>query len=317
METISLHYFSEAAKDLNFTQTAKRLFISQQNLSNHIARLEEYYGVPLFERRPRLALTYSGEVLLSYANNFRMDEDNLKNVLEDIKKKEIGCLHIGCSPNRTSIIMPQLIHLFAEKYPNVQIDLYHYHTDIQTKMLLSGELDFSIGVDKFKHPFLVSMFLFQDSVYLMVADELLRKYFNGDKERIIEKSKKGADIRDFAPLPFINIRSSRLTTDVFSAAECEPNFIITSNYPQFLFPMYTENIAASIITGVAYYQIKKSLPPNVYVFPIAANEKFKIHDIAFTRHKRKYLSQYGQCFSDIAMEYFRGMSQSELFAGVE
>ena len=40
MDTVSLIYFSEAAKDLNFTKTAQRLFISQQTLSNHIARLE-------------------------------------------------------------------------------------------------------------------------------------------------------------------------------------------------------------------------------------------------------------------------------------
>ena len=40
MDTNSLYYFAEAAKDMNFTKTAKRLFISQQNLSNHIMRLE-------------------------------------------------------------------------------------------------------------------------------------------------------------------------------------------------------------------------------------------------------------------------------------
>lgn len=66
-KTNSLHYFAEAAKELNFTKTAKRLFISQQNLSHHIARLEEYFEVQLFERKPWLALTYAGEVLLAYA----------------------------------------------------------------------------------------------------------------------------------------------------------------------------------------------------------------------------------------------------------
>lgn len=38
VDTISLYYFTEAANDLNFTQTASRLFLSQQNLSSHIAR---------------------------------------------------------------------------------------------------------------------------------------------------------------------------------------------------------------------------------------------------------------------------------------
>lgn len=36
MDTLSLYYFSELAKDLHITRTASRLFISQQTLSNHI-----------------------------------------------------------------------------------------------------------------------------------------------------------------------------------------------------------------------------------------------------------------------------------------
>ena len=67
MDTISLYYFTEAAKDLNFTQTANRLFLSQQNLSSHIARLESKCGCKLFQRKPKVQLTYEGELFLAYA----------------------------------------------------------------------------------------------------------------------------------------------------------------------------------------------------------------------------------------------------------
>lgn len=60
VDTISLYYFTEAAKDLNFTQTASRLFLSQQNLSSHIARLESKCGCKLFLRKPKMQLTYEG-----------------------------------------------------------------------------------------------------------------------------------------------------------------------------------------------------------------------------------------------------------------
>ena len=56
----SLFYFVEAAKDLNFTQTAKRLYITQQALSDQIRKLEKHYKTTFFERKPRLKLTYSG-----------------------------------------------------------------------------------------------------------------------------------------------------------------------------------------------------------------------------------------------------------------
>ena len=48
MNLLSLYYFVELAKELHVTNTAQKLYISQQNLSQHIQRLEQYYGVPLF-----------------------------------------------------------------------------------------------------------------------------------------------------------------------------------------------------------------------------------------------------------------------------
>ncbi len=42
MDLVSLYYFRELSKDLNTTKTAARLYITQQTLSNHIQRLEQY-----------------------------------------------------------------------------------------------------------------------------------------------------------------------------------------------------------------------------------------------------------------------------------
>ncbi len=46
----NLQYFLAAAEEKNFTHAARRLYISQQSLSGHVAKLEEELGVPLFER---------------------------------------------------------------------------------------------------------------------------------------------------------------------------------------------------------------------------------------------------------------------------
>ena len=56
----SLKCFAAAAEELNFTRAAKRLFISQQALSSHISKLEEYYGVRLFDRGIPMTLTDAG-----------------------------------------------------------------------------------------------------------------------------------------------------------------------------------------------------------------------------------------------------------------
>ena len=59
----NLQYFLAATEEKNFTHAARRLYISQQSLSGHVAKLEEELGVPLFERGPELKLTYAGERL--------------------------------------------------------------------------------------------------------------------------------------------------------------------------------------------------------------------------------------------------------------
>ena len=42
---LNLEYFLVAAEELNFTKAAKKLFISQQSLSNHISNMEKEFDV--------------------------------------------------------------------------------------------------------------------------------------------------------------------------------------------------------------------------------------------------------------------------------
>ena len=85
MDFTDLYYFSEAAKDLHFTKTAERLFISQQNLSSHIKRLEDRYQVQLFERKPRVMLTYAGKRMLKYAEEMLAREGDLREEMKEIQ----------------------------------------------------------------------------------------------------------------------------------------------------------------------------------------------------------------------------------------
>lgn len=63
MDLTSLRYFVALARNLHFTKTAQELYISQQNLSQHINKLETHYRTPLFYRKPKLQLTPAGKAL--------------------------------------------------------------------------------------------------------------------------------------------------------------------------------------------------------------------------------------------------------------
>ena len=47
---ISLEYFLAVAEEESISRAAERVMVSQQDMSNHIRRLEKQYGL-LFERR--------------------------------------------------------------------------------------------------------------------------------------------------------------------------------------------------------------------------------------------------------------------------
>ena len=64
---LNLEYFLVAAEELNFTRAARKLYISQQSLSNHISNLEKEFDVILFNRTSPLTLTYAGRALKTRA----------------------------------------------------------------------------------------------------------------------------------------------------------------------------------------------------------------------------------------------------------
>lgn len=314
MDTQSLIYFVESAKDLNFTKTAARLFISQQNLSNHISRLEQHYGVSLYDRKPRLALTYAGETLLRFAQQYKMDEENLQGALADIMQKEQGRLNIGCSPHRTSIAMPILAEKFMQKYPHIQLNFCQQHSHVLFDMMQTGELDFAIAVDKFNFPQFESILLFQDTVYLMVSRFLLEKYYGDAAEAMLHAPAQGIELKDYAQLPFYDIKSANLTRDVFRSCGCVPYFAVTQSYPQYSITGNFENIAASIITKTVYLHLRDHVAPGVVFLPIHTPDSVPIHSIAFVRNQQKYLSAYGRYFKSLTIDYFHQLLDSDTAA---
>jgi DNA-binding transcriptional LysR family regulator len=92
----SIKCFLSLAQTLNFTQTAKELFMTQQSVSQHIAKLETHLGFPLFLRsRHFVALTQAGrnyyaffsDVSVSYQ---KMYEDCLTHYASALQSLNVG-----------------------------------------------------------------------------------------------------------------------------------------------------------------------------------------------------------------------------------
>ena len=202
MDMISLYYFSELARELHMTRTASRLFISQQTLSNHIQRLEEYYGTPLLHRKPALSLTTAGELVLACADRINHEHINLKDILSDVAQQERGVLRFGASAIRLNICLPAVLPPFSARYPNVYIRITDTVTSRLEPLVLNRSIDFAIILNGTEQPRLITQQLMDDQVYLCVADSLLRACYGERAGELKEKAVHGAYVEDFSTLPF-------------------------------------------------------------------------------------------------------------------
>ena len=306
MDLISLYYFSELAKDLHMTRTANRLFLSQQTLSNHIQRLEDYYGTKLLHRKPTLSLTTAGEFVLGFADVVSKEEVNLKDILSDIAQQERGVLRFGASNLRLNMCLPAILPPFSARYPNVEIRI----TDAVTKQLeplvLDGSLDFAVTLNGEEHPRLVSHHLMDDQVYLCVADSLLQRCCGEGTQALKERSVHGAEVKDFAKLPFciFDNRMGRQINQCFEAASIVPHAYITSTYTQIGATVCFQRLAACFISQTSLVSQKNDIPPDINIFPLHDRGQPLSQRLSLIRMKDRYLSHYSKFFLDQLFQFF-------------
>ena len=118
MNLIALRCFVEAARTLNLTAAAERVFLTQPTLSRRIAELENEFGTQLFVRTGRgLELTEKGMQLLHQAQailnlveetkrTMKAGDDLTGDLTIDARKcppstRWLGHLHDCAAPTRT------------------------------------------------------------------------------------------------------------------------------------------------------------------------------------------------------------------------
>ncbi len=307
MDTLSLYYFSEAAKDLHFTKTANRLYISQQTLSNHIMRLETEFGVKLFNRKPHLSITYAGENLLSFAEKINRESSNLKDLISDIEEENTGALTFGASNLRMTTLLPDILPAFSKTYPNVELRIIDGYSEQLENSILCGDLDLAVALPKEKNDALNVTPLMQDQIYLCIKDSLLEKYFGKDADKVKEQAYKQLDLKVFSEVPFciINNRLGDKFEKCYKEADFKPKI-----YGSFSYIRISENIsftgqAATFTTHMSLHNLRGTVPDDVHFFPIYYQGKLYKEQVNLICHKERYLCKYYKYFSRLVIDYYK------------
>ncbi|HID36594.1 MAG TPA: LysR family transcriptional regulator, partial [Ghiorsea sp.] len=118
-----LKIFAMVAEHQSYTIAAKVLFLTQPAISMQVKQLEEYVGMPLFERvGKQVALTEAGQELLTYAESIAQQMNEAKLMLDELKGVERGKLHLTMA-STANYFAPQLIAAFKRQFPRAEITL--------------------------------------------------------------------------------------------------------------------------------------------------------------------------------------------------
>ncbi len=140
-----LNVFVTAAETLNFTQTAKKLHLTQSSVSQHIKSLETQLGMELFVRKGRtLEVTDAGGVLLPLAREIVEDSIRATERMEMLKSEVHGSLIIGCNTAPGKYVLPQLLAEFHNQHPLVKITCTVLPQQMAMEELSTGELQFAL-----------------------------------------------------------------------------------------------------------------------------------------------------------------------------
>ncbi|URZ14402.1 LysR family transcriptional regulator [Clostridium felsineum] len=119
-----LREFIMLSKNLNFSETAKQLYITQSVLSKHIVSLENEVGAALLTRNHRnVELTEVGKLFLVEAtaivNQYDSGIKKIKTSIKDFEKE----LKIGYLYEHTKNLLVPTVHSFRQKFPNTKLTL--------------------------------------------------------------------------------------------------------------------------------------------------------------------------------------------------
>lgn len=140
-----LRILKAIAAEGSFKRAADSLYVSQPAVSLQVQNLERQLDVPLFDRGGRRAqLTEAGHLLLSYGERILSLCEETCRAIEDLQNLQGGTLIVGASQTTGTYLLPRMIGLFRQRYPDVSVQLHVHSTRRTSWSVANGQVDLAI-----------------------------------------------------------------------------------------------------------------------------------------------------------------------------
>lgn len=147
---LRLHrYVSVLAEELNFTQAALRLNVSQPTLSTQIRDLEKEISVRLFDRTrggTQVVLTAAGQAFAAESRLALVHADRAVQLAREAYGQHAGTWRLGYSPLVDLRLVSRVRQYLADAHPALDVRICSGHTAEHIDALVRGQLDASLVI---------------------------------------------------------------------------------------------------------------------------------------------------------------------------
>jgi len=289
-----LRAFYYVAKHLSYTIAAKKLFISQPAVTAQIKLFEKYHDLKLFNKSgKKIILTHPGKVLFTKAEQIFNLEDEVDNILYQIKEANHGLLEIGCTKIYAKHIMPSIISVFHRAYPDIKITL----AEGSSMAMINGLRDFKNEV------IIVAQMDVNDSrlEFIPISQEEIVVVLPLGHHLI---KKKELLFKDIVDQPVIMKRKGSGTRkkilNLYNEHNAKPNVFMESNNTEFIIDLVERKEGISFLVKPATDQKVKE--KKLVIRKIKNTEIFL--DVSLGYQKNIPLSPAAKAFFDVVKNLF-------------
>ncbi|MCH5585160.1 LysR family transcriptional regulator [Shimazuella sp. AN120528] len=240
MEVRVLRYALEIYRQKSFTKAANRLHIAQPSLSQQIGKLEKELGVTLFYRtRNEVEATPEGLQFMKRAEKIVRAHDDLLREMKDHKEGIGSTLTIGTPAVTGGYVLPPLIQMYLERYPQVEIKLVEETPAKLEQLILEGKVDLAVLSLPVENEKITTHTMVTEPLFLAVPrkeqswmPEKLRNVVRHAGKKAYQT--RSVPIGDVQEAPFILLKEEygfrRIVLDLCAEAGFQPNVhFLTSN----------------------------------------------------------------------------------------
>ncbi len=165
-----LKYFDAVARTGHFGKAAERCSVTQPALSMQVQELEKYLGIQLLERgRNGVMLTEGGKEIAQRAARVLADVRDIVDLARRQGDVLSGPLRLGVIPSVAPYILPQLLPMIRDQFPELDLHIRESQTQTLVGELADGQLDLLLLALPIEHPDIETVRLFDDRFLLAMA----------------------------------------------------------------------------------------------------------------------------------------------------